>query len=239
MKIFAATDVGIGRANNEDCYAVIDNSTGLVADGMGGYAAGEVASRMISDIAMKELSGQQNIDEKVLSGIIKKANKEIIEASSEKNEYKGMGTTVVMCHCQDGRGFWANVGDSRCYLLRGGMLKQLSKDHSLVGEMVANGTITKDEAISHPKRHMLTRAVGAEKTIKVDVGKLKLKPGDEILMCTDGVTSVLDDDMIKNVLLTAESDPAQALVKKALQTGSLDNITAVVMIINDEERSES
>ena len=119
VKIYTVTDVGIGRSNNEDCYAIINDTTFLVADGMGGYAAGEVARR--------ELTGCQTIDEKVMGTVIRQANAEIIAASTAKPECKGMGTTVVMFHYQENNGYWANVGDSRCYLLRRDKFKQLCR----------------------------------------------------------------------------------------------------------------
>ena len=237
MKIYTVTDVGIGRSNNEDCYAIINDTTFLVADGMGGYAAGEVASQMMADIARRELTACQTIDEKVMGTVIRQANAEIIAASTAKPEYKGMGTTVVMFHYQENNGYWANVGDSRCYLLRRDKFKQLSKDHSLVAEMLAEGSLSQKDAVNHPQRNVLTRAVGAEKRIKVDSGKFKLADGDKSLLCTDGITTVLSDTDIRQILSEDVPDPAQALIKAAMRAGSRDNLTAVVLI-NKTEGSE-
>lgn len=229
MEIYTATDIGIGRSNNEDRFAVIGNNIFLVADGMGGCVAGEVASSMMVKCAEKLLL-LDDVDKNQLYDVVRAANDAIIEKTEKEPEYKGMGTTAVIIHCLDSKVSWANVGDSRCYLVRSGEIKQITTDHTLVAELVAKGSITATEARNHPKRHMLTRAVGADKNIEVDFGEFELQKDDIILLCTDGVTSVLDDDEILNSLEKETSDDLAArLVKEALSKSSRDNITAVVI----------
>lgn len=229
VKIYTATDVGIGRANNEDRFLVVDDDKFVVADGMGGYAAGEVASSIMIERAAELLKDKNNCDEEYLSSIIKDANKSIIETVKSNSQYKGMGTTSIIVSLADNKLVWANVGDSRAYLWRGGVLHQLTQDHSLVADLIKEGSISKDEAKTHPKRNVLTRAVGADVNLEVDTGSVSINIGDIILLCSDGITAVLDDDVIAELLAAEDCDLASLLIKTALEKGSRDNITAVVV----------
>ena len=229
VNIYTATDVGIGRANNEDRFLVIDNDKFVVADGMGGYAAGEIASGIMIETADKMLSGKKYVNEEELSAVIKKANQAIIDAATDKSDYKGMGTTVTILCLSANKAVWANVGDSRAYRFNNNFLTQVTEDHSLVADLVKNGSLTKSDAMIHPQRNVLTRAVGADNEINVDTGTFDLKAGDVFLICSDGVTTVLDDDCITEILKKEKCDLASILIKEALAKGSRDNITAIVI----------
>ncbi len=233
-RVYTATDIGAHRRNNEDTLACIEPETYLVADGMGGYAAGEIASRLMADAAVEVIGARKNVDEAVLREAVLKANGDIRRLAGEKPEYDGMGTTATLFHRDGLTGVWAHVGDSRLYLWRQGMLHQVTTDHSLVSELVAKGTITPEEARQHPKRNVITRAVGVEKDIKIDTGSFPLQSGDGVLLCTDGLTTVLTDEGIGEILADPSlMDKARALVDRALDAGSRDNITAVFVSYDD------
>ena len=231
VKVFSATDIGIGRTNNEDDFAIIPHSTYLVADGMGGYTAGEVASSIMKETAIHELSNKTSINEQDLIEVIKKGNQTIIDKSSEIPQYAGMGTTVTMVHINENDGIWANVGDSRTYLIHNRQIQQLTKDHSFVADLIENGSISKDDVKKHPRRNLLTRAVGVDRNIKVDTGKFSFCRGDSLLLCSDGLTAVLDDQSIlRSVTDNIDGDLATCLINEALSLGSRDNITVIAIV---------
>ena len=232
VKVYTATDVGRVREVNEDSFTLIAPETYVVADGMGGHAAGEVASRILVDTA-KELLDRPEVfySELVLKKAVLRANDAILSQASEVPEYAGMGTTATLFHREGEQGIWAHVGDSRIYLLRGQELCQITRDHSLVEDLVENGSITREEARNHPRKNILTRAVGAEENLLVDTGSLRLQNGDRLLLCSDGLTTVLPDEEIQKLLLDdTPGDKADRLVKQALAAESHDNITAIVVI---------
>lgn len=232
QQVYKATDVGLVRRGNEDNLAVFD-TVYVVADGMGGEAAGEVASQMLVDMVRQELSGREHIDAGVMQSAIMKANQAIRQYVWEHPNCEGMGTTATILHItpEGSHAFWAHVGDSRLYLLRAGQeqLEQLTQDHSYVEDLVREGTITREEAKHHPQRNMLTRAVGVMENLVVDTGELTVEQGDMFLLATDGLMKHMTDTEIAHLLRQGEVDPAQSLVQTALNAGGRDNVTVVVV----------
>ncbi len=234
-RVYLATDIGPSREMNEDAVAVLDRETYIVADGMGGYTSGEVASHMLVGSVRETLESQEHFGATELKKALLCANEEILQAVRTHPAYTGMGTTATICHREGEEFAWAHVGDSRLYLLRDGKLQQITRDHSLVSELVANGSITPEEAMTHPKRNVITRAVGVAEELMVDEGIFRAKLKDVLLLASDGLTSVLPDPDLCALLLHAlsnEEDAARYLVDKAIEAGSHDNISAIVAIYN-------
>lgn len=232
QQVYKATDVGLVRKGNEDNYAVFD-SLYAVADGMGGEAAGEVASQMLVDTVRQELAGREHIDAGTMQAAVMAANDAIRHYVQEHPGCEGMGTTATLLHIDSGekRAYWAHVGDSRLYILRHGseQLEQLTQDHSYVEELVREGSITREEAKKHPQRNMLTRAVGAMENLLVDTGELAANKGDTFLLATDGLMKHMSDGEIAQLLRQENTDKAQMLVQTALNAGGTDNVTVVVV----------
>lgn len=232
-RVYLATDIGPSREMNEDAAAVLERETYVVADGMGGYTSGEVASRMLVDAVREALVPKEHFDENNLRDALLYANESILKTVQRHPEYAGMGTTATIFHREENEIVWAHVGDSRLYLFRNGVLRQITKDHSLVSELVANGSITPEEAMTHPKRNVITRAVGVNEELLVDIGSFHAEKGDALLLSTDGLTSVLSEDILCKLLLhedAATEDVAKSLVSHAIEAGSHDNISAIVVI---------
>lgn len=227
-----ATDVGLVRPINEDSYICLGSSVYAVADGMGGHAAGEIASRLLVETA-KEMLGNppaNMVDENLLEQVIVRANQRIIKKAAQDKSCAGMGTTASILYLNDDTGIWAHVGDSRIYLFRAGDMQQITKDHSLVWDLMENGTITAAEAQQHPKRNLLTRAVGVDEDLKIDTGRFATAAGDKFLLCSDGLTNMLSEAEIKEIVLDhTVSDKAAYLISRALQAGGNDNVTAIVV----------
>ena len=228
-EVYQVSDIGKVRENNEDRLAVFAPEMYAVADGMGGCAGGEVAS----DLAVKTLRAkitEAPFGEEYLRRAVIAANAAIWKMALSHREYDGMGTTLTVLHIEAGAAYWAHVGDSRLYLFREGTLHQVTRDHSLVEELVEKGSITREEARVHPKRNIITRAVGTEPDIAVDTGTFPLRQGDRLLLCSDGLTSAADDEEIRRVLAEdRREDPAAALVERALSLDSQDNISVIVV----------
>ncbi len=238
-QVYLATDIGPSRESNEDAVAALDHETYVVADGMGGYTSGEVASQMLVNAVREALENDEHFDENGLRTAMLCANEAILKAVRSHPKYAGMGTTATICHREGDEFVWAHVGDSRLYLLRDGALQQITQDHSLVSELVANGSITPAEAMTHPKRNVITRAVGVSEELVVDVGRFQAAPKDILLLSSDGLTSVFTDDELCDLSLRAVSageDPAKYLVGHAIEAGSHDNISAIVVIYDAEEK---
>ena len=231
----AASHEGQLRVQNEDNFHIGDGLF-VVADGMGGHLAGEVASEMAVERLRANLpaDGDNTLDQ--LLAAIDQANIEIYDGSTEQPDHAGMGTTLtaiaVVADPLDGQAFAiANVGDSRCYVLRHARLRQLTIDHSFVQELVAEGAITRDEARTHPRRNIVTRALGIEPGVRVDSWTMPIFQGDRLLLCSDGLVDEITDDAITELLLE-HTDPdaaAQALVDAANAAGGRDNVTVVVV----------
>lgn len=232
IRVYQATDIGLGRALNEDVVASFENETYVIADGMGGYAAGEVASHILVETVRDILLPKEHFNEINLKEAILCANDAILQKVREHPAYSGMGTTATIFHRENDLFFWAHVGDSRLYLLRDHSLKQVTKDHSLVSDLVENGSITPDEARLHPKRNVITRAVGVATELIVDSGRFSAAARDVLLLCSDGLTSVLSDNAIYELLDTSpmNKNVAKLLIKKALEKESHDNISALVVL---------
>ena len=247
---FGKTDEGKRRTNNEDSFLANDR-LGLyaVADGIGGHEGGEVASRLamealsgilrkqftdIRSVAKSEVSGE--IDQCITSlrGAFDFANTMIREAAARDPDLAGMGTTVTAVLLRPGVSIFAHVGDSRAYLFRDGTLKQLTLDHSLVAEQMRSGLITPDQARISPYRHVITRSVGIRPEVQADLGKFEVEKNDILLLCTDGLTEMVTDDDIARIL-NSETPPAaaEALIRLANDNGGVDNITVVVVKIED------
>lgn len=227
-KVFQATHVGKIRRNNEDSLTVIEPQTFVVADGMGGAQAGEVASQLLVEvvkIVLAEIPAPW--DEKILSRAILAANEKILSTARQNSEYRGMGTTATILSLNGAQGYFAHVGDSRLYLLRSGTLRQLTEDHSYVETLVRRGELTAEAARTHPMKNVLTQAVGAMDDIQVDAGNFPVQGGDIFLLCTDGLTNMVDDATIAKILQNAEN-PADALIDAALAAGGRDNVTVIV-----------
>ena len=233
----AVTDTGRQRLRNEDAF-VCEPPLFAVADGMGGARAGEVAARLAAT-ALEEAG--RGVDD--MEGLITEANRRIWERSVADPKTAGMGTTVTAA-LVDGRGgnvTIGHVGDSRAYLRRSGALEQLTTDHSLVAELVEGGLLTPEEAERHPQRSAITRALGTEPTVEVDVFRVEAVPGDLFLICSDGLSSMVDDDELASVIGEAEGEPARAaegLVAAANANGGQDNITVVLFEIVEGDPDE-
>jgi serine/threonine protein phosphatase PrpC len=229
----AATDVGRVRDGNEDAY-LVDDAMGLiaVADGMGGHRAGEVASATALEALRAAITSGRPLRES-----IEDANEAVFTKSHTDASLRGMGTTLTAGTLVTGGTLLVgHVGDSRAYLLHDGELRQVTDDHSLVEELVREGRLTADEAAVHPQRSIITRALGVDSSVNVDVYPVELVPGDRLLLCSDGLTGMVQPDDIA-AALRRESDPgraATALVDAANQAGGEDNITVVVVAVTDE-----
>ena len=237
MKTFSISDVGKTREMNQDYVFTSENSVGnlpnlfIVADGMGGHKAGEFASRFTVETIVQSV---EKNDEKepvaILNHAICTANEELRKKAEEDKTMDGMGTTVVVVTVQEGRVCVANVGDSRMYVI-GREINQVTRDHSLVAEMVRMGEIGKDAAKDHPDKNIITRAIGAAEEVDVDFFQVEVETGDYILMCSDGLTNMVDDEDIKNIVMGQRdvAERAEKLVKAANDNGGLDNITVVII----------
>lgn len=236
VRVAAKTDVGRVRQANEDSY-LVQEPLFAVADGMGGHAAGDVASRIAVDVLKQDIDSGQSADKETLVNAIKHANSVIFDQSQSDSALSGMGTTCTLLFVVGSEGRIAHVGDSRAYLLRGGKLSQLTDDHTLVNRMVKEGRLRPEEADRHPQRSIITRALGVDANVKVDYKTFDLRAGDRILLCSDGLTSMIDPPTIQRVLSeTPDSDEAsERLITLANDAGGEDNITVVLVDVADPE----
>jgi PPM family protein phosphatase len=224
----ALSHPGRRRRHNEDSY-VLEPPLFAVADGMGGAKAGEVASGLAAD-AVQESSGDGATGEARVAALIEEANRRVFRRANEDREASGMGTTMTVALVEDERVAIGHVGDSRAYLYRGGRLEQLTDDHSLVAELVRSGKLTPEEAEAHPQRSVITRALGTDSEVDVDTFAVRAEPGDLFLLCSDGLTAMVDDDTIVEAIEQHRAnlaEAAKALVNAANRGGGEDNITVV------------
>ncbi len=231
MQAHALSDIGKVRETNEDSF-VCRPPLFVVADGMGGHMAGEVASRMaVETVGNAVAAGDGAEPQALLTQAITQANQLIFRMSQDNSACAGMGTTVTAALAVGMRLYWGHVGDSRLYLLRGDTFAQITEDHSLVSELVKKGSITASEALLHPHRNILTRAVGTADQVRVDTGSLDLAAGDKVLICTDGLTNMVSDGDIAAILRRDDAGTAllAMLVARANDAGGLDNITAILL----------
>ena len=232
-KVYQATHVGKIRKNNEDSLTVIEPETFVVADGMGGQAAGEVASKMLIESVKNFLLSIYGVwNEDILAKAILKANVEILREAEKNPNYQGMGTTATILHIDKKHAYFAHVGDSRIYRLRNKNFEQLTQDHSYVEDLVRRGEITEAEARVHPMKNILTQAVGVVENISVDTANFLIEDGDIFLLCTDGLTNMVADESIAEILITS-SNPAEDLIQAALDGGGADNISVIVVEVDN------
>ena len=252
LEIASVTDVGMVRAHNEDSIAS-DSSRGLVvlADGMGGYNAGEVASGIATTVITSEL--QQLLDQKrpyeldarsgqalaqsILHDQIIKANTSIYQAAQSQPQYAGMGTTLVMALFYDNKMAVAHIGDSRLYRLRGEQLEQVTRDHSLLQEQIDSGLITKDQARNSANKNLVTRALGIDPTVEPEIHEYPTKVGDIYLLCSDGLCDMVGDEDISMALQTLGGNLplcAQHLVQTANDNGGRDNVSVILVRVQRE-----
>ena len=249
VTVRAATDTGKVRDHNEDYYAALDGKESppgvdallVVADGMGGHAAGEVASRMAVEGILGILASNSEESFKLegnafgafLGKVLEEVNQDVWQAGQESDK-RGMGTTCTLAAIRVDQLFLAHIGDSRAYLLRDGELHQVSKDHSWVEDAVDQGVITREQARIHPNRNVITRAIGLEQQPKIDTYVMPLAEGDLLLLCSDGLNSMIPDDDIHRILKQSSTDEVCGdLIVAANEAGGHDNTTVVTALLGD------
>lgn len=238
IKTFSKSDIGKKRKINQDAIFTSEKPVGnlpnlfLVADGMGGANAGDYASRIALETVIAQVENNQNTDcLKILQDAISSANANVLKKAGEKPEYEGMGTTLVAACCEGEELFVANVGDSRLYIVGPRKIRQITRDHSWVEEMVLRGGLARDAARNHPDKNIITRAVGVEESVKVDFFQEHLKEDEKILMCTDGLTNMLEDAEILKIVERSRDivEMAEELVNAANEKGGKDNISVILI----------
>ncbi|AGX42374.1 Stp1/IreP family PP2C-type Ser/Thr phosphatase [Clostridium saccharobutylicum] len=229
------SDVGLKRTLNQDFASYLENENFkiyVVADGMGGHNAGEVASKMAAEQIVNYISEKFSFDrmEDLIVEAIKEANRNVFDFSKTNSNLNGMGTTVTACFITREFIQVANVGDSACFAIKNGEIKKITKDHSLVQELVDSGSITESEAVNHPKKNIITRALGTFDKVSVDVFPLRNGEYDLYMLCSDGLTNELTMDEILDVIKTEQNymDVANKLVYLAKEKGGRDNITVLL-----------
>lgn len=230
------SDQGKVRTSNEDSYAAsAKHRLFLVADGMGGHAAGEVASQIAAS-TMEEIvalrSSSESNPQEVLRLAAEEANSRIYEAARIKREFAGMGSTLTALSFRDNHFYIVHVGDSRAYLLRDGALEQLTRDHSLVWHLLESGVLRKEELSSHPQKNLITRSIGPHPNVEVDLERGEAREGDIFLICSDGLTDAVTDENIRGILSHTDETPQEIgnrLVDMANERGGPDNVTVVVV----------
>lgn len=249
MKSFGKTNIGLVRKVNEDAfyyqrqYEYGKPYLCIIADGMGGHNAGEVASRMavteINKFIEKNLNRQEYYSLKDYEDLIKEAflhaNEEVYKKSMDSKECVGMGTTLTAVLIIEYNMIIGHVGDSRVYIIRNESMKRITSDHSYVAELIKNGTIKPEEANKHPQKNLITRAIGTGESIDVDINVLDIKNGDYILMCTDGLSNMLNEDEILNVVKSDKKieERCSELIDLANNKGGYDNITVIVVEVDE------
>ena len=242
MRVFGRSDIGSVRKMNQDYMYFSKAPVGqlpnlfIVADGMGGHKAGDYASRMsVENFVDYIQQAPPDAPIRIVDDGIHYANELVMEKAQQYSELNGMGTTFVAAFIVDKTLYVANVGDSRLYLIDS-EINQVTEDHSYVGAMVRAGEITAEEAKHHPDKNIITRAIGASWDIRVDFFEVDLVPGDKILMCSDGLSNMVDDEKLLDIISNTEIEAAvEALINEAKANGGLDNITAIVIDPFDEE----
>lgn len=248
MKLVAKTDIGSQRSENQDSYRggrrPDDAVWGAVCDGMGGARGGRLASTMAVDALQQAI--EAGIDEAhtpqagraLLESAVEQANRSVYEKARGTPSLSGMGTTVVCALVRGGLAQYVHVGDSRIYLFRNNKLLQLTKDHSMVQEMVEQGALTEEEAQNHPRKNLITRALGVGRDVEADFGEKEVSLRDILLLCSDGLSNCVSVPQIEETLArTPFYEAADALVQKALEGGGLDNITVLLMQVEAVEEN--
>lgn len=246
MRLVAKTDIGSQRNENQDSYRAGRTSGdvvwGVVCDGMGGARGGRMASTLaaavferVVEAGAEHLAPAQSV-QPLLAGAMEQANRVVHQKGSQTPELAGMGTTAVGVLVHDGVAEYTHVGDSRLYLFRNAHLYQLTRDHSMVQELVDNGRLTEEQAQNHPRKNLITRALGVEAAVEADFGEKEVTPHDILLLCSDGLTNCVTPEQIELILeKTPFFHTADALVRQALAGGGYDNITVLLIQIEPVE----
>lgn len=241
MQVFAKTDIGRERKINEDFYYISEPEDKIklfiLADGMGGYNAGEVASRMavetVKEYIYKHFEKSKESKEKLeilISDSIEYANSTIYKKAQSKKELNGMGTTLDVCLIYNSKIYIGHVGDSRVYRIRKEFMRRITRDHSYVQTLIEDGKISKEEAFHHPKKNMLTKALGCMEKVEPDVYTKTFIKDDIILMTSDGLTNMIKEEEIYNIIKQDKTNATENLVNKANENGGYDNITVVIIM---------
>lgn len=235
MIFYAKTHIGNIRKSNEDSLYVPTEMSGffaLVADGMGGHNAGDVASKIVSDTVKEyfQTLKPDDITQENIIDVLNLANKNVYDDAKANKKRSGMGSTATLAIFQKNTVLIGQVGDSRAYLMRDGVLSQITKDHSYVQMLVDSGRITPEEAWVHPQKNIITRAIGTESDVNVDVFSLDMECGDILLLCSDGLNSCVADHEIANILDDDIEKATERLIEAALQAGGSDNISVVIAV---------
>lgn len=241
MRFGAKSDKGLLRELNEDSYNIIAGYPGVpvsfvIADGMGGHNSGEIASKAAVDFISKEiLENPEKLSENgdvpgSIKSLLENANNRIYTMSHEQQSNYGMGTTLILAVVRGNELFVGHIGDSRLYVVRENEIKRLTTDHSYVEELVMSGSLTREEAENHPKKHLITRALGCEENVEVDVLVCEIQDKDIFVLCTDGLTNMVSEDEIQRIVLEEDEpdDACERLVARANAEGGEDNITVIV-----------
>ena len=247
MKVFSMTDIGRKRETNQDYVFSTDKKIGnlpnlfVVADGMGGHKAGDLASQYATHVLVEQIRhSQENEPELIISDAVYAANRKLVKISQEDESLQGMGTTLIAATIVDHTLYFANVGDSRLYVI-GDEIRQISKDHSLVEEMVRLGGLKEEEAKHHPDKNIITRAVGVKNKVDPDFFEYHLQEQDIVLICTDGLTNMVDNNEIFCIIKNENNveKTVRELINRANENGGKDNIGIVLIIpFSDEENAE-
>ena len=240
IKAYAKSDKGKVREINQDYYYISESldqvQLYILADGMGGYSGGEIASSLAVQTAknyiennFKEIEKDKDSIIQLLGSSMEYANMIVYEKSKENPELQGMGTTLEICLIYNNKAYIGHIGDSRIYRIRKDFIRKLTQDHSYVQKLVKEGKITKEEAENHPKKNMLMKALGCELRIEPDVTVKGFQEGDIILICSDGLTNMIPEQEIYNIIKENYEDAAENLIKRANELGGNDNITIILI----------
>lgn len=238
--VFAKSDIGRAREINQDYYYISKDTDVprlyILADGMGGYKGGEIASKLATDSVKKYINSNfnENLVEKeeilkLIGSAVEYANMVVYEKSKEIPELEGMGTTLEACLIYNNKAYIGHVGDSRIYRIRNGVIRKLTKDHSYVQQLVEDKKITREEAKTHPKKNMLTKALGCTPYVEPDLRARNFEKGDIFIMCSDGLTNMTDDNMICELIIQDITTAADKLIELANESGGYDNITVIII----------
>ena len=238
--VFAKTDIGKAREINQDYYYISDDTEipqlYILADGMGGYKGGEIASSLAAESAARYIKSNfsSNLIEKeeilkLVENAVEYANMVVYEKSKEVEELEGMGTTLEICLIYNNKAYIGHVGDSRIYRIRKDVIRKLTKDHSYVQKLIEDKKITREEAKYHPKKNMLTKALGCTPYVEPDIRARKFEKGDIFIMCSDGLTNMVDEKQIYDIVTRDIEKAAEELVNEANAAGGYDNITVIII----------
>lgn len=238
--VFAKTDIGKAREKNQDYYYVSEDTDVpriyILADGMGGYKGGEVASKLATESVKKYIENNfSNIIKekeeilKLIASAVEYANMVVYEKSKEDKELEGMGTTLEVCVIYNNKAYIGHVGDSRIYRIRKDIIRKLTKDHSYVQQLIEDKKITREEAKTHPKKNMITKALGCTPFVEPDLRARNFEKGDIFIICSDGLTNMVDEKQIYEIIKQDIENATEKLINEANQAGGYDNITVIII----------